>query len=446
MTVDPTTVLTTASALAVVLCVGTAVVASPQFVRPLAYVVLALMFLDLSPVELGASIRVYQPLALALLAAPRRPSVLANPQRPLMKWILLYTGLVVASIAWTISPTDTYTVAVGQVYLVFLFGMMLRLLNQGYITIEGSLRALMVGAALTCAAGMIQFVLAYADLEWQIDDAVGIPWHRPAGLMREPDWLALAAAVGLLIAIYSHQMPLRRVLLVLFGATVVICFVRAVLIALAAVLIVSLFSSRQASRRFAMIALPFLPLAAVALYLGFQVDPASLSRVNPGEVLASRGDQGAFATRTGAIALIRDLGPDAPWFGHGAGSLNLVTGLQANLDRYVGGGELNTGRGGTNLFFTNFWDLGLVGIAAITGFVLSWLRTARTAAQRYPVLSMLTVLLLVNFQANNGLRFGFVWVVLAITVHAASVVRTDARPAAADEAPWQQPRERTLAN
>lgn len=391
---------------------------SPQAAAPLAYLCIALMFLDLTPVSFGASVRAYHPISLVLAAGLLHHAHGRVQLGPLFKWLVLFTLAVSASLLWTTSLTDTAVVTVGQVYLLYIFVMVCSYLSCGIVTTTGVLNALLVGAATSSLFALLQFAASYVDFYWQIHDVHGIPWHRPAGLMLEPDWAGLAAAVGLLIAFFRPVGSAGRTLAIaICGAAVVLTAVRAVWVALAVVALVGLVSARPIRER-ALRAAPVLGAGVLVLVSAVVVNPEALSRFSPSAVATSQGDTGALASRLGVLNLVYDRAGEAWLQGHGAGSLNYETTLQENREEYVGGGELNTGRGSTNLFATSFWDLGLPGLLIVVGLTAAWVRASWRLADQLPVLFPLTTLLLVDFQINNGIRFGFVWVILAVVSYA----------------------------
>ncbi len=411
-----------AAFLALLVTITTIASASPQAVARLAYLTIALMFVDISPVTVGGSmVRLYQPLTITLIIAALAQARSFSPAMgPVFKWTVLFSALVATSLLWTISRGDTIALTLGQCYLLFAFVTFCLLLSEGHISVKGALGALWAGSFLSSIVAILQFALQFVGFHWGLFSAAGIPWLRPSGLMKEPDWTALAAAVGLIIVLAGRVNRERwyKLSVAVFAATIAVTAVRAVLIALATVIIASL-----ASRHLAALRRPLWRLAGVAAAVGIiagQVFPTGLSRLNLLGLLDSANDGGSVHSRLGMVDLILERGPDRPILGHGAGSLAYESTLTRNIERYAGGGELNAGRGSTNLFLTSFWDLGALGVVAVGILVVVWLRSAWAVRGQYPALLPLAILLLVDFQANNGIRFGFVWCLIAITSWASS--------------------------
>jgi hypothetical protein len=189
--------------------------------------------------------------------------------------------------------------------------------------------------------------------------------------------------------------------------------VRAVLLALAVLFICSLAMRHQAALRRLLYWL--VPTTGVLVVLVLALYPLALARLSPSVLMGKNVDNGAYNSRLGIVSLIEDRGPERPWLGHGAGSLAYEAALPANMVRYAGGGDLNAGRGSANLFLTSFWDLGWIGTLVMAGLVVTWLWSTHRVRASEPALFALAVLLLVDFQANNGVRFGFVWVLMAVS-------------------------------
>ena len=82
---------------------------------------------------------------------------------------------------------------------------------------------------------------------------------------------------------------------------------------------------------------------------------------------------------------------------------------------------MNSGRGSTNFFIGYAFDFGLVGLVLGPALLamIGWL-ALRIAPQDLGLAAFLTTLFAVDFQFNNGFRFGFVHVLLAVLIAAAA--------------------------
>jgi hypothetical protein len=386
-----------------------------------ALVVPALTAVDVSPLHWRATpIRAYQIVSAGLLW------LLFAHLRELRRlgalfWTLAgFTALVITSVTWSVHRPDTVTVAMGQSYLLVLAAMVALVVRLGIASRGELLTSLAVGATASSAACLVELVASYAGSNWQIFNVGGIPWHRPAGLMSEPDWAGLIAAVGLLVGVFDGSLPrlLRRVIVMLCAAAVFVTAVRAVWISVAVAGIVGVLLhggvARRVGIRLAAVALVVLAGASVMSI----VVPNSLSRFSPTAVVAGHGDQGAANGRLAVLRLIRDRAGERISYGHGAGTLGYVTQLPDVQIRYAGGGKLNAGHGSANLEATDYFDLGLPGLIITIGIIVLWIRGSLD--RKLPGLAVAVTLLLVDFQFNNGIRFGFVWVLLALATGTAS--------------------------
>lgn len=397
--------------------------ARPAALTKLSYLTFALMFLDVSPIMVsGSMLRIYQPLSLVLIGALFLPHLPGAPPRrgPLLAWLVAFTGLVLASNAWTISAHDTLVLSFGQPYLLYLFVLVGGLLARKLITVQGVLNALWVGASVCGAVAVAQFFGGLAGISWGLQYVTGVPWGRPSGLMLEPDWMALAAAMGMVIAVVARRPGsyLYRTTMALFVFVLAVTLVRAVIIALAVLFLCALVMRHQGALRRQLYWI--VPVTGTAVIFLLALWPQALARLSPSVLMGNNVDNGAYSSRLGVVQLIQDRGPDRPWLGHGAGSLAYESALPANMIRYAGGGDLNAGRGSANLLLTSFWDLGWTGVLLMAAVVLTWLWCAYRVRAQHPALLALAVMLLVDFQANNGIRFGFVWVLMAVTSWAAA--------------------------
>ena len=376
---------------------------------------IALTFLDVSPVVVGGSyLRFYQLLSLLLLplllvrarGAKRQPVVLAASS---------FTALVVASNFWTSSASDTRLVSFGQIYLLTLFLGVLTALNLGILTAQKVLLSLAVGATTCSAVAMVQFALAELGIATAYTlSQSGIPWSRPPGTMREPDWAGLVAGMGLIIALtWRLRRRWRLVLLLVNGAAFVITYVRTAFVALFITLILIVIlpgARRQARRAFAVAAASVIAfVAAVSL-----VSPAFTARLDPRNFTAGV-DGGAAHSRLAVIHFAIDQGKYHWLIGHGAGSINAYVGLSVVKNTYGGGGELNGGHGSANLLATTFFDLGLLGLSLVIVLMLATVICAMARRGCDVATLAMTIFLLLSFMFSNGVRFAFVWILFAVT-------------------------------
>ncbi|GMA28063.1 hypothetical protein GCM10025874_13160 [Arenivirga flava] len=83
---------------------------------------------------------------------------------------------------------------------------------------------------------------------------------------------------------------------------------------------------------------------------------------------------------------------------------------------YAGGGELNTGRGSTNLLLTNLYDLGVVGLLLVVALIVSLIVGTRGVAMPQVVARAILLVALIQFMASNGFRLGIFWALMAVVI------------------------------
>ena len=385
---------------------------------PILRATVVLSFIDVLHFQVaGVDLRVYYPLTLMLVVA-NLPEVLRElGGTRLGRALTLFTLITGATLFWTISLSNTASVVVGQVYLLLLFATFAAEFRRGTIVPSDVLRWIGWGASLSSVAAILEFVASYGGSHVQIFNVVGIPWHRPAGLMTEPDWAGLVAAVGVVAVYYGPRTArLRRTFLAANLMVVLLTGVRDVWLS-SLVLVVILGLTSRSSRRAVKRVLPLLVVAVLGIGLYAVHDPNALTRLDPTDVLSASGagDSGSTHSREAVISFITtNIGPRILQ-GYGAGSLDYETQLPTVQAEYGGavGAELNTGHGSTNLLLTSLWDSGVVGLLSILFLIKRWLGAARRLSRETPWLLWLSGLFLLDFQINDGFRFAFVWIVLA---------------------------------
>ena len=434
------------TAVVVVAAAAEVLACAPSLRRPFAYAMLALSMVDVSPFRLsGSYVRIYQIgsvlLPLCLIGVRRK----SGTSYVLPVSLAVLTGLSWLSLTSTLSRADTLHVSAGQTYLVLLALMVVELHRREVITIDRTLDALLLGCSIGSLAALGEFAISLFGVDFHVFHQSGIPWARPAGLMLEPDWAGLVAAMGLIIAVFSFRRGRRALYAVVAGlnlAVVGLTAVRSVLVALVVTAFVLAVAPRVPRRSRALGATAVLGLVAAGAAL-FTFSPELSQRYNPSQVRGGVADNGAGNSRLGVLRLIEHEGPERMWRGHGAGSIAYTTSLPEKALKYGGGGVLNGGHGSTNLFASTFYDLGLPGLLAVIVVAASWLLKSWRAA--HPSLLPLALLQLATFQLTNGFRFGFVWVFMALATvsHAAGRAQSE-DPAESVRAPAPQHREERL--
>jgi hypothetical protein len=414
--------------LIVSLLAGALLVRDPEADRGALLMVAAFTVCDLSPFSVeGSVVRLYQlSVVVVLVVLLRRRSLIVRgllqlPRLPMaaVATIVALTVLTPVSLLWTISPRDTLVSAVGQLSATGLLVLFAATISAGFLKARDVLTAVWAMATSSSLLACLQFTLTVLT-PWELASAggSGVPWPRPEGLMTEAVWAALVAAMGLALAfVVRRDHPhLAYGSLGVNAATLCLVGSRAVLLGMA---VGSLVCGVVLWRRH-MTPLRLSGLAAAALVgvLGLAVvAPGVLARFDPTLLIGggSGADGGSAQSRAVVYKLVADELPSLLPLGAGAGSLNKLTTDAGVRDRYLDGGELNAGRGSTNFFLGYAFDFGYLGAAlALTLVVVVGVLAFRTARWDHGLSVFLVTLFLIDFQFNNGFRFGFVHVMLAV--------------------------------
>ena len=399
----------------------------PQDDARVLLLVAAFTVCDLSPLSYeGSVVRLYQLAGLQVLVVVLRRwrelwKGLADARglaRGLLYVMAAVTIVTPLSLLWSIAPGQTVVSAVGQVSasgLLFLYcaAVLSRLLSARDVVV-----AVWAMATVGSTYGLVQFVVSVlTPVDLAESGGSGVPWPRPEGLMTEAVWGALVAATGAVLAFVVRRTYPRVATASLAVHVIMIALVlsRAVILGAAigaAVLLVT--SGRRhltPGRLTAAAAMLLLTVGVTAV-----VAPALLQRFDPRQVVGGQGSDGGSAASRGAVFdLVADELPKHLPLGAGAGTLNELTSDPEVRDRYIDGGELNTGRGSTNFFIGYTFDFGPFGtLLAIALVVVTLLIATRLLTVDHGVALYLAVVYIIDFQFNNGFRFGFVHLLLGV--------------------------------
>lgn len=390
----------------------------------------ALTVCDVSPFTVdGSVVRFYQlaaPLVLALVVVWRRELLrgitsLSRPGLSLLLLVVFVTVLTGLSIVWTISVRQTLISTVGQVAVCGLLLVYAGAVRAGVVSGRDVLTAVWSAATLGSAVACAQFLVTVATpLRWAVAGGSGIPWPRPTGLMTESVWAALVAAMalGLSFAVRRTHPRLAATSWVVNGAVVLLVLSRAVILGMIVAAAVAAILGWR--RRVTWIPALATVVVAATAFAGFSLlAPGVVQRFDPRLLIGVRHgtDGGSASSRVAVFDLARDEIPrHLPW-GAGAGSSNQLTTDPQVRELYLNGGELNSGRGSTNFYLGYVFDFGYLGaLVAIALTVTIGVLVLRAARVDHGLSAYLAVLFLVDFQFNNGFRFGFVHVLLAALV------------------------------
>ena len=410
--------------------------------RAVLLVVAAFTACDVSPLAYdGSVVRLYQLAALQVLVVVlrRRREMWAALRGmrglPLaaLALVLLVTVLTPLSVLWSISTHQTLVSTVGQLSATGLLVVYCAAVAARILPARDVLVAVWAMATLSSAVAVAQFlVTVLTPVDLAMAGGSGVPWPRPEGLMTEAVWAALVAATGAALAFVVRRTwpKLALTSLVLHAATLALVLSRAVVLGMVvggtAALLVG--GRRHATGR-------RVAAAAVAVVLGVglvaTISPALLQRFDPRLVLGMQGGDGGSAASRGAVyRLVADELPHHMPLGAGAGSLNELTSDPAVREKYIDGGELNSGRGSTNIFLGYTFDFGPAGTAVAVALVVVVLGLGIRLVPVDKGLSVfMTLLFLVDFQFNNGFRFGFVHLLFGVAVAQAALVGRETKEA-----------------
>lgn len=425
--------------------------------RDVLRVIAGLTVCDVSPLSVdGSVVRLYQlaaPVLLAVVLRRWRPVVAGlrdlSPAASLLLLVLLVVTLVTAASGlWTISPEDTLISTVGQLSATGLLVVYAGAVRAGLLRAVDVLEALWAVATVGSGVALVQFAVTLTTpVDWAMAGGSGVPWPRPTGLMTEGVWAALVAAVGLALSAYVRRASPRQGTagLAVNGLVIALVASRAVLLGL---LVAAIACAVVAWRHRVTVRVAVVSTVGFAVVVAgvAALAPQFAARFDPRLVLGlqSSADGGSANSRAAVYDLAGDELPALLPLGGGAGSLNKLTTDGDFRDRYIGGGELNSGRGSTNFYLGFIFDFGYLGgvlALALTGLVgLLALRATRWDGG---LSVFLATLLLVDFQFNNGFRFGFVHVLLGLLL-AIQVRRSPQRADVREGTYRQEPTEPAL--
>lgn len=424
---------TVAAGAAAIALIGAAIIFSipSNFVLSL---LLLTIFIDQSPITFGGSyVRIYQLIFLVyvikfigkILAERRFPMFL-----PAGLSLFLWFATLFLAFQQLVSPSDFYTIVVGQIFLMLIYYTVYTHVSSYEPGEQIKYTKLFItGGIIIVALGFVEYPLIFAHV---IPNAhamiIGIP--RPSSLLREPDWYGLVAEYLTLILLtfsITKKNPLGykrlNVWLALCFIGMVISMVRASWVGFIVGLLF-LFLKVDARRKFSLLKMfviftCLLVFLIAGIYL-FDQDVVIniLNRMNPFTSLST--DSGAADSRVASILLMKDYIAMHPWIGNGAGGMNLISQTDYIVHQYIDG-EINAGRGNANLIMTSLFDSGIIGTTFLVIFLLVyWRALMRKYKETKDVLilafAVASLGLISDFMFNNGIRFGFVWIHVALSM------------------------------
>lgn len=335
--------------------------------------------------------------------------------------LVLYVASTIFTVAWgqIVSMSDLVVTLVGQLFLMLMLIQLYGTFWSRPQVAHAMFRTVAQLGVFAVLVGAIQVVLSLLGIHI-LEEQSGLKmWGfvRPASIFSEPDWFGLFSGYCLLYAIFAMPMenPKRRSLYIVIGGLgVLMSAARAPIMALGAVYVVWLaFGPNRAPRKVLNLLIVIVVTVAV-----FSALPSTVQNRFSGLLtMDSSVDDGAADSRLYTLQLSLDYIKESLWFGNGMGGLGKLSQLQYNQHLYSSGGVLNEGRGGTNLFVTTIFDVGIVGAIPFFLFIFRYLAMSiRNIGQKNlnGFAAAGFVYLLAEFMVNNAFRYTLVWLHLAL--------------------------------
>lgn len=403
----------------------------PISIEKLFLAVALVIFIDISFISIqGSYIRIYQLLLMVICVKLFIEYFLE--QRKLWKvplfflinlWVLSYF----LSYSHVLSMKDFWITVVGQLFLnVFFFISVQCIREKGLSFFYKTLKFTILSGFIVVVVGILQWIGFFMGIHIGIShyDAIGIP--RPSSFAYEPDWYGLFAgytSIWFLVLFIRRDSSLFSEKFVQIGLAasfmgLFISMARASILAfILTTLILLVITWNVRIIKIAASSTVFLLLLLVVLFIvDSEIVMKVYNRFNPTTSVTT--DRGAADSRLGSIELMLDYIPKHPIVGNGSGGMALLSELEENRNKYAGGGDLNTGKGNANIFLSVLFDTGIVGLTIFITILLriSWMLKNTFNKNNYISLGLMgcCILLLVNFNFNNGFRMGFVWFHLAL--------------------------------
>ncbi|WP_027955581.1 O-antigen ligase family protein [Halobacillus kuroshimensis] len=389
------------------------------------------IFIDRSFLSVGGSyIRIYQVLFLfmtlkfALEMVAQKRDIFTTP---LFLFINLWVGSYFLSYNHVLNYTDFWTVVIGQLFLNLFFFLSVQVIyDKGEPFLRKIVKYSIISGVIVAVVGFVQWAGFFLGVEIGIShyEHIGIP--RPSSFAHEPDWYGLfcgySAAWLLVLYMYKHSTLFShsfiQVALVITCLGVMISMARAAILALfAAGLFLFILTKGRRLIRFALFTGIGGAILASGLFLTQpEIGTSIYQRMNP--VTSLETDSGAADSRVASIQMMIDHINIHPIVGNGSGGMAELSQMQEMRDKYIYGGELNEGKGNANIFLTVLFDTGIIGLAiflVIIGRLIQMIHEMYSKQDFIPLgFAASSIVILVDFNFNNGFRMGFVWFHLAM--------------------------------
>ncbi|WP_141653494.1 O-antigen ligase family protein [Anoxybacillus suryakundensis] len=405
-------------------------------ILPLRFIFILLIitiFIDKSPVSFaGSFVRIYQlifiPFFIKLLINQLKEQNFVNI--PLKHSLFFWYMTFFLALPHVLSVKDFYIIIIGQAFLYLLY----YAVYSYYIGVDDKniqlnlIKYYILGGLLIVFLGLVEFPLLSVGLIEGYDRGIGI--KSPSSLMREPDWYGVVCMYFALIlstlSLFRMKLFQNRITLLLLFACIVgliLSMARAAWLGFGlgiSILFVALSIKHKIKLFKKFSVLIFISLVLFTLFALFQPSKAEvvLSRINPYTTMHT--DNGAANSRVASMLIMIDFIKLHPWVGNGAGGMAKVATMDHVIKKYIDG-EINAGRGNANLILTSLFDSGIIGTFFLVTFITIYIKIMikRYRETRDPIILSFLISfigILIDFMLNNGIRFGFFWVHIALSL------------------------------
>lgn len=391
------------------------------------------IFIDRSFLSVGGSyIRIYQVLFLVMSLKFLLEMVFLQRKiykTPLFLIMNLWVVSFFLSYPYVINYIDFWTVVIGQLFLNMLFFLVVQItFDKGENFFHQVLKFSILSGAIVAFVGLLQWTGFFLGIEIGVShyEEIGIP--RPASFAHEPDWYGLFSAYSALWFLVMYLLKDTSLFSMKFiRLAMAICFLGVILsmarasilsLALAGIFLFSITKSLKLLKMTIVAFIIFLVMLCGLFIVDSEIGMSIYERLNPATSLET--DSGAADSRVAAIQMMLDHIPLHPIVGNGSGGMATLSQMQEMRDKYIYGGELNAGKGNANIFLTLMFDTGIIGTTLFLVLIFQIVFMIKKTFSRMSYVSLgfasTSLLLIIDFNFNNGFRMGFVWVHLALIV------------------------------
>lgn len=389
-----------------------------------------LIFVDVSFIgTMGHYIRFYQLIFLALMLKFVWEVCLGKRQLwkvPLILLLNLWVASYFLSYTNVLDFKFFWVSVIGQLFLNgFYFAAVQCMRERNLLFFKKVVKYMLLSGVVVATLGILEWLGFFLGINIGIShyQSIGIP--RPSSFASEPDWYGLFCSyvcVWFLVLYLLNDRQFFQKRMVQFGLAasgfgVFISMARASIlgVCVAAVFLFILTKNIKLIKISAAIIILMGLTITTLFFVNKNMAEDIYQRLDPSTSLST--DHGAADSRLASIHLMLDYIRKHPIIGNGSGGMAYLSQQEYIRQKYIYGGELNQGKGNANIFLGLTFDSGFVGLALFLAVIMRIIYLLRAVFHRNDVLSLAlsaaSLLLLVDFNFNNGFRLGFVWLHLA---------------------------------